>query len=411
MKDRLKVLFFLVSLSLFVIFSTVDNPATAQTAKTAKSVAEGKSPVIIGVPLPLSGDRETLGLMMKNSCEMAKETVNKEGGINGRSLEIVYADDENKTSVGKDVIKRLVLDSKAIMLLGGATSNPTYAMAKVAQKLDVPFLISTASVDKLTQKGWNNIFRLNPPASEYTRGLEDFWLKNIKPKSMAIIHENGMYGTNAAFRMLEFCKDNGIELRGMFDYDKWYGADAAHFKPMLEQLSEEPPDVIFMVSYLKDGVTLVKEIQKSNLKSLLCGAAGGFTQDEFIKRAGGAASHLVTATLWSERALYPGAREYFDRYVKLFASQPDYHGAEAYSAVLVAADALRRAESLRPKDIRAALEKTDMMTPFGPVNFYSYGGFERQNSVRTLVLQIIDGKFETIWPPELASAKFVPPAK
>jgi len=411
MKDRLKVLFFLVSLSLFVIFSTVGNSATAQTAKTAKSVAEGKSPVIIGVPLPLSGDRETLGLMMKNSCEMAKETVNKEGGINGRSLEIVYADDENKTSVGKDVIKRLVLDSKAIMLLGGATSNPTYAMAKVAQKLDVPFLISTASVDKLTQKGWNNIFRLNPPASEYTRGLEDFWLKNIKPKSMAIIHENGMYGTNAAFRMLEFCKDNGIELRGMFDYDKWYGADAAHFKPMLEQLSEEPPDVIFMVSYLKDGVTLVKEIQKSNLKSLLCGAAGGFTQDEFIKRAGGAASHLVTATLWSERALYPGAREYFDRYVKLFASQPDYHGAEAYSAVLVAADALRRAESLRFKDIRAALEKTEMMTPFGPVNFYSYGGFERQNSVRTLVLQIIDGKFQTIWPPEFASAKFVPPTR
>jgi len=411
MKDRLKVLFFLVSLSLFVIFSTVDNSATAQTAKTAKSVAEGKSPVIIGVPLPLSGDRETLGLMMKNSCEMAKETVNKEGGINGRSLEIVYADDENKTSVGKDVIKRLVLDSKAIMLLGGATSNPTYAMAKVAQKLDVPFLVSTASVDKLTQKGWNNIFRLNPPASEYTRGLEDFWLKNIKPKSMAIIHENGMYGTNAAFRMLEFCKDNGIELRGMFDYDKWYGADAAHFRPMLEQLTEEPPDVIFMVSYLKDGVTLVKEIQKSNLKSLLCGAAGGFTQEEFIKRAGDAANNLVTATLWSERALYPGAREYFDRYVKLYASKPDYHGAEAYSAILVAADALRRAESLRPKDIRAALEKTDMMTPFGPVNFYSYKGFERQNSVRTLVLQIIDGKFETIWPPELASAKFVPPAK
>jgi len=409
MKERRKVLSLLVSLSLFIIFSTVDHSATAQTAETAKSVAEGKSPVIIGVPLPLSGDRETLGLMMKNSCEMAKEAINQEGGINGRQLEIVYGDDENKTSVGKEVVEKLARDSKAIMLLGGATSNPTYGMANVAEKLDVPFLVSTASVDKLTKKGWNNIFRLNPPASEYTRGLEDFLLKNIKPKSMAIIHENGMYGTNAAFRMLEFCKDNNIELRAMFDYDKWYGADADHFQPMLEQLSEEPPDVIFMVSYLKDGVTLVKEIQKSKLDSLLCGAAGGFTQEQFIKRAGDAANNLVTATLWSERALYPGAREYFDQYVKLFSSQPDYHGAEAYSAVLVAADALRRSESLRPKDIRVALEKTDMMTPFGPVKFYSYEGFERQNSVRTLVLQIIDGKFQTIWPPEFAAAKFVPP--
>ena len=405
-KSKVKLLFISLVLAIFLIPA---NPSSAQTEK--KGSAEGGSEVVIGVPLPLSGDRETLGIMMKNSCEMAKEAINKEGGINGRQLEIVYGDDQNKVSVGKEVVEKLVRDSKVVMLLGGATSNPTYAMAKVAQKLDVPFLVTTASVDKLTQKGWNNIFRLNPPASEYTRGLEDFWLKNIKPKSMAIIHENGMYGTNTAFRMLEFCKDNGIELRAMFDYDKWYGADEAHFKPMLEELTEEPPDVIFMVSYLKDGVTLVKEIQKSNLKALLCGAAGGFTQVEFIKRAGDAANHLVTATLWSERALYPGAREYFDRYVKLHASKPDYHGVEAYSAVLVAADALRRAESLRPRDIRAALEKTEMMTPFGPVKFYSYEGFERQNTVRTLVLQIIDGEFQTIWPPEFAAAKFVPPGR
>ncbi|MGD8371558.1 MAG: ABC transporter substrate-binding protein [Syntrophobacterales bacterium] len=408
MKDNSTVKLLFISFLLAILLIPV-NPSSAQTEK--KGSAEGGSGVVIGVPLPLSGDRETLGLMMKNSCEMAKETINKEGGINGRQLEIIYGDDQNKVSVGREVVEKLVRDSKAVMLLGGVTSNPTYAMAKVAQKLDVPFLVSTASVDKLTQKGWNNIFRLNPPASEYTRGLEDFWLKNIKPKSMAIIHENGMYGTNTAFRMLEFCKDSFIELRAMFDYDKWYGADEAHFKPMLEELTEEPPDVIFMVSYLKDAVALVKEIQKSNLKALLCGAAGGFTQVEFIKRAGDAANHLVTATLWSERALYPGAREYFDRYVKLFASQPDYHGAEAYSAVLVAADALRRAESLRPAHIRAALEQTNMMTPFGPVNFYSYKGFERQNSVRTMVLQIIDGKFETIWPPELASARFVPPGR
>lgn len=405
-KSKVKLLFISLVLAIFLIPA---NPSSAQTEK--KGSAEGGSEVVIGVPLPLSGDRETLGIMMKNSCEMAKETINQEGGINGRPLKIVYADDKNKTTVAKEVVEKLVRDSKVAMLLGGVTSNPTYAMAKVAEDLNVPFLVSTASVDKLTKKGWKNIFRLNPPVSEYTRGLEDFWLKNFKPKSMAIIHEDGMYGTNAAFKMLEFCTANGIELRGMFDYDKWYGADAAHFQPMLEQLSEEPPDVIFMVSYLKDAVTLVKEIQKSKLKSLRCGAAGGFTQDEFIKRAGDAANHLVTATLWSERALYPGAREYFDLYVKLFASQPDYHGAEAYSAVLVAADALRRAESLGPKEIRAALEKTDMMTPFGPVKFYSYEGFERQNTVRTLVLQIIDGKFQTIWPPEFAAAKFVPPTR
>jgi hypothetical protein len=51
-----------------------------------------------------------------------------------------------------------------------------------------------------------------------------------------------------------------------------------------------------------------------------------------------------------------------------------------------------------------------MMTPFGPVKFSDYDKFERQNSVPTQVLQIIDNKFECIWPENLATSKFVAPS-
>ena len=98
-------------------------------------------------------------------------------------------------------------------------------------------------------------------------------------------------------------------------------------------------------------------------------------------------------------------------FLQMYSYSPDYHGAEAYSALLVAADALKRAESLSPKSIRAALNKTLMMTPFGPVKFYTYEDFERQNTVRTLVLQIINKKFEVIWPLDVAMAEFVSPDK
>jgi branched-chain amino acid transport system substrate-binding protein len=77
--------------------------------------------------------------------------------------------------------------------------------------------------------------------------------------------------------------------------------------------------------------------------------------------------------------------------------------------LLVAAEALKRSKSFSPQDIRDALNQIYMMTPFGPVKFYSYEDFERQNSVNTLVLQIINGKFETIWPLDAASASFVFP--
>jgi branched-chain amino acid transport system substrate-binding protein len=97
--------------------------------------------------------------------------------------------------------------------------------------------------------------------------------------------------------------------------------------------------------------------------------------------------------------------------VKRYGKSPDYHGAEAYSALLVASDALKRTKSFSPKNIREALNRTYVITPFAPVKFYSYEDFERQNSINTLVLQIINGKFETIWPPELASTRFVLPIK
>jgi branched-chain amino acid transport system substrate-binding protein len=71
---------------------------------------------------------------------------------------------------------------------------------------------------------------------------------------------------------------------------------------------------------------------------------------------------------------------------------------------------LKRAASLKPKDVRAALDETRMETPFGPVHFTSYGRYQRQNSLPTMVLQIIDGKFEFVWPEEVATARFVPPA-
>jgi branched-chain amino acid transport system substrate-binding protein len=88
---------------------------------------------------------------------------------------------------------------------------------------------------------------------------------------------------------------------------------------------------------------------------------------------------------------------------------PDYHGAEAYSALLVAADVLRRAVSYRPENIRTALDSTDLLTPFGPVRFTSYEKFERQNRLTTQVLQIINGKFECVWPQSHTYANFIAP--
>lgn len=225
---------------------------------------------------------------------------------------------------------------------------------------------------------------------------------------MAIIYENSPYGTGGALRMMWFCRENDIDIHRIEPYHK-ERQKAGYFQRIIAPLKEEPPDVIYMVSYLNDAAILVKHIRELKINSLLCGGAGGFTHQKFIKKAGPFADNLLTATLWTHQLQYPGTREYHERYVKKYSVSPDYHGAEAFAALLVAADALNRAESFRPESIRAVLDSTDITSPFGPVKFVAYDKFERQNRLPTQVLQIINGKFECIWPEVLATSKFIAP--
>jgi len=364
--------------------------------------------IVLGVPLPLSGRLADFGLMMQNSFELAKQTVNADGGVNGRLLELTYADDQGDPRRARKVIGQLIDDAGAVMLVGGYQSDVTYAMARIANNRDVPFLISTAATDRITQQGWRNIYRLNPPASEYALSLQDFLLKELHPKSMAIVYENSMFGTDGAVEMMGFSQANGIEVRDLIGYSR-QRATPLYFRSLLAPLTREPPDVIHMISYLADGAALIKTIRELAIPSQLTGGAAGFTHPRLLDQAGEAAEGLLVATLWSSELPYPGAKEYAERYQRSYGSRPGYHGAEAYSALLVAADALRRAADLTPAAIRQALDQTFTMTPFGPVKFYSYDDFARQNSVRTQVLQIRQGRFEVVWPPELATAALAKP--
>lgn len=393
MKTAFKFLFCLVSLC--ALAANLAAPVTCSASE----------PLIIGI---LHSEAYPYAGMMKNSFEMALEVINKEGGIKGQPVKLVYANDQGKPKPGEQAVSDLVLKNGAVMLVGAYQSSNTIYMGRVAEKLDRPLLVSTAADDRITQRKWKNIYRLNPPAQGYTSGLEDFFLNKIRPKSMAIVYENSPYGTSGAMRMMWFCRGNNIDLRAIEPYHK-ERLSTDYFNRIVTRLKEDPPDVIYMVSYLKDAALLVKNIRDAKIDSLLCGGAGGFTSQQFITQAGAGANLLLTATLWTPQLQYPGTKVYYEQYTHTYASSPDYHGAEAYSALMVAADALTRADSLRPASIRNALDQTDLMTPFGPVKFTAYEKFERQNRLPTQVLQIINGKFACVWPQDLANADFTAP--
>jgi branched-chain amino acid transport system substrate-binding protein len=365
------------------------------------SAGSQNSPIIVGV---LENRDYAYTAMMRRSFTLALESINARGGIGGQPLQLVYADDGGQKDQGVKAVNYLIKREKAVMLTGAYSSSNGLAMTQTADDLDVPFLVCTAADDRITQHRRKNIFRLNPPASEYTRGLELLLEQELKPKTMAIVYENSPFGTGAATRMMWFCREKQIEITDIIPYHKERAA-ADYIARIIAPLKQHPPEAIFMASYFKDGVLLVKQIRTAGITSRLLGGAGGFTHPNFIEETGDAAELMMTATLWSTDVGHQLAGYYVDRYRAIYRQTPDYHGAEAYSAMLVVADALRRAGSTAPGDIRDALNQTRLDTPFGRVVFESYADFERQNSQSTLVLQNINNRYTCVWPPDLSPLK------
>jgi branched-chain amino acid transport system substrate-binding protein len=360
----------------------------------------------VGMILPLTGDQAKFGEIEQQSFDMALEEINAAGGINGKKLEFLIEDDTGRPEVGRSVAEKLITMDKVVMLGGGYSSSVTAGVAGVAQQNRIPFLINTGSADDITEKNFTYVFRLNPPASEYSSGVEEFLREVVKPKTIAILYENSKFGTSSAKAFSESCKKLGIEIL----VNEGYEHGGIDFKPLLIRVKEQNPDVVYMVSYLMDAALLMRQSRELKLTpKLFIGGGAGFTLPEFPQNAGKASDDVISATLWHEVLPLPGAQEYFNKFKARYNKDTEYHGAEAYAAAYVITDVLKRAKSMQPDDIRQALADTDMMTVFGPVKFESYGKMTNQNKLTTYVVQWQNSKLMLIWPKKLANAAYVYP--
>ncbi len=393
MRKNVKSVFLvLVAISVFAFML----PTQASAADTIK----------VGIVLPLTGAQAKFGEIEKQSFDMALEEINGGGGIKGKKLEFIMEDDTGRPEVGRSVVEKLITKDKVVMLGGGYSSSVTFGVAGVAQQNRVPFLINTGAADKITEQGWDYIFRLNPPVSEYASGVETFLAEVVKPKDAVILHENSLFGTKGAKAFQQSCDKLGIKVLMTEGYEHG-GID---FKPVLVKVKELNPDLVYMISYIMDASLLMRQARELKLTpKLFVGGAAGFTLPEFDQNAGKAANFVVSATLWHQVLPLPGAMDYFNRFKARYNKDTEYHGAEAYAAAYVIRDVLQRAKSFSPEDIKQALSETKLMTVFGPVKFTSYDKKTNQNRLTTYVVQWQNGKLQLIWPKNLANAKYVYP--
>jgi branched-chain amino acid transport system substrate-binding protein len=358
------------------------------------------------IPLPLTGKQAKFGEIMKRSYEMAAEEINAKGGVKGKKLALSFEDSSGKPETARAIVEKLIDVKKQPFIVGEYTSACAKAVAAVAEERKTPYLVVASADDAITKQNYKYVFRQNQVNDHYADAFVSFLKEVVKPKTIAVLYESSAFGTSGADAMERDAKKIGAEvvLKEKFE------TGAIDFKPLLSKVKAAQPDVIYTVSYANEAQLIMKQIKELRLDAkLFSGGAAGFAIPEFIDGAKDAAEYVVSATLWTPQLKYPGAKEFAEKYKTKYGDYPSYHGASAYAAIYVTADALGRARNWTQDGIRDALKATDLKTAFGPVKFEDKEGYQNQNFTETLAIQVIKGEFQTIWPKNHASMQYVFP--
>jgi branched-chain amino acid transport system substrate-binding protein len=372
------------------------------------SSALAANSIKIGVLLPLTGRNAAIGQIQKKAVEMAAAAINSRGGIKGRKIELVVADTRGNPDGGRAAIRKLI-QRNALVIGGGFSSSATWATSAIAQQNRIPFVVTSATADKITEQSWQYVFRLNQPLSEHLEALASFLSTEASEiKSVALVHAPSLRSSAAARRFFKRSAALGLELviRERFET----GSDA--LSQMLIRLKAKNPDLVYAISDdANSAAFLVRQSKALKLNpKLFVGQGNGFVQTGFAAQAGTASNYMVSTAFWTPFVPHRGAAEFNQKFIDQHEIPPEHHGAEAYTGIMVIADALKRARELTPAAVRDALARTNMTTLLGPIKFVAYNQKSQQNKLPTFLVQWINAKQEIIWPKEFATHKPVYPA-
>ncbi len=358
--------------------------------------------VKIGFINTITGAEAPIGENLTNGVTMALEDLKKKG----IDVELIKEDDTGKPEKSLSAFEKLATRDNVAGVVGPYTSACANAVASQADRYKVPQVIPAAAKEEITRKGYKYVFRLNAPADVYSSVLMDAIMTVDKPKTIAYVYANTDFGISTVKTAKEYARKLGIREVA----DEKYLKGAPDFRSTLTKIKTLKPDLVFMVSYEVDAITLMRQSREIRLtpKAFL-GAGAGFTTAQFLAQK--MISNLVfSSTQWTEDVNWPGARNFYNRYKAKFGKEPSYHAACAYEAMIIMAETAAKNGGNREKT-RAGLKSGKWNGIMGEVKFSDYAGYTNQNNHPMLVQQVQNGRYETVYPARFATKKPIYPFK
>ena len=409
-------------IALAAVAACVAPPAFAQ----AKEIKIG---VIYDYTGPFAaGGSQAAGIATKIAIDM----INEKGGVEGYKINAIYADAQSKAEVAINEATRLLDQEKVDLIMGVFSSAHCVPMA---QKVDAAKKFMWANVcvasSVFKDKKLTHVFRAQVHSDQFGAASCTFLNENAKSKlkkdpkdlKVAVIYEDGPYGTGVAAGNEEVCKKYGMQVV----LKEGYSATAPDLSSLITKLRRARPDVILHTGYNPDITLFWRQAREQGLKwSALIGHGAGYGQFDKLSAAFGKEAEYiynvdpVAAQLLDPKTLKAGLGDLTKEMVKRYKAEtkaeevPPHVSMGFNQAWIFFTDVLPRAikkhggkdpEALRKAALETNIPVGGTIQGYG-VKFFGPGtSMSGQNELSSpVVMQYLGGQTKIVWPAAIKTA-------
>ncbi|MCX7822410.1 MAG: ABC transporter substrate-binding protein [Syntrophobacterales bacterium] len=357
MKQKL-VVRFLMGFTIVVLVGSI-SLLFAEEKKESK-----KDPIKIGALFALSGPASSIGTPTKLVAQMVTDKINKEGGINGRPIELVFGDTESDPTKALMVAKRLVEQEGVIALIGPTRTDSGMAIKPYIEEKGIP-TIMTIGGDPVIAGGkfgsYKWTFKTPQRTSTAVRKIYGY-LKKQGIKRVAIIHATDGFGRDGLSWLKDIAPEFGIELVAIESFD----VNDADMTTQLTKIKSSNPEVVICWTIGPAGAKVARNFKQLALPMPLI-QCHGQPDPKYIELAGTAAEGtimpstklMVANQLPDSDPQKPIVLEFIRLYKDVYQFDKQYpintHSGYAWDALMLLAQAMKKAGTDR-EAIRTELE-------------------------------------------------------
>jgi branched-chain amino acid transport system substrate-binding protein len=282
--------------------------------------AQAAKPIRLGLLYDLSGPFAAAGSVpCAIGARTAVDLVNQRGGVLGKyKVEAVSSDSQSKVDVAINEAERLIHNENCDILVGVYSSAQAVPLAeKVNTEKKILWITTAVATSVMKNKNLSYVFRATIHSDQYGEAGAKFIAENAKAKlgmdpknvKIAVIHEDGPYGTGVADADVVFGKQEGLQVV----LKEAYAVTAPDLSSLVTKLKRARPDVIFHAGYNPDITLFLRQAREQGLRfKMLVGNGAGYSQiDKLRATFGGDVEFFcdidpVPAQLLNPKSLAPG---------------------------------------------------------------------------------------------------------